>query len=100
MLLTNVSFRSAKALIWYFWKITACNCFAKFNYFLTSQIHNFQPFGQLTRDSFERDLGIAVADEVRACGQSKNGQADRSDDSAERAGASGPGDPIDVSREA
>jgi hypothetical protein len=39
MLLTNVLFRSAKALIWCFWKITACNCFAKFNYFLTSQIY-------------------------------------------------------------
>jgi hypothetical protein len=79
MLLTNVSFRSAKALIWCFWKITACNCFAKFNYFLRSQIYNFQPFGQLNRDSFERDLGIAATHEVRAGDQFEDREANRPD---------------------
>ena len=40
------------------------------------------------------DLPVEQPNEVRADDQSESGQADWSDDSAERAGAGGPGDPM------
>jgi hypothetical protein len=47
-----------------------------------------------------RESSHGAANEIRVCDQSEDSKGDRSDDTAERAGASGSGDQVSDQREA